>query len=78
MSIFNIFFQELRYMEPGFQILQILDPHLANNLLKQKMRLCKFCHQMKNVGQTIFGAGPLFLCMVLAVSLAVLAYSKQG
>ena len=32
----------------------------------------------KNVGQTIFGAGPLFLRMVLAVNLAVTVYSKHA
>ena len=42
------------------------------------LRLCTFCHQMKNVGQTIFGAGPLFLRMVLAVNLAVVVYSKHA
>ena len=33
---------------------------------------------MENVGQTICGAGPLFLRMVLAVILAVTVYSKPG
>ena len=41
------------------------------------LRLCNFCHQMQNVGQTIYVAGPLFLRMVLAVILAVAVSSTQ-
>ena len=67
-------------MESSFNIFQILDPHSATNLLLKTavVRLCNFCHQVKNAGQTIYVAGPLSLCMVLAVMLAVAAYSKHS
>ena len=42
------------------------------------LRRCSFYRGMQNVGQAIYVAGPLFLCMVLAVNLAVTVYSKPG
>ena len=55
-------------------------PNLSQPVQQQRtvLRLGNFCRQMKNIGQTIFGAGPLFLRMVPAVNLAVTVYSKQG
>ena len=42
------------------------------------LRLCSFCRGAQSVGQTVYVAGPWFLCMVLAANLAVTVYSTHA
>ena len=42
------------------------------------LMMFNFCRRMKKFGQTILGAGPLSLRMVIAVILAVTVYAKHA
>ena len=75
-----IYFSKSEICGGQFSDFQILEPHITNSLFTKidSFETLQLLSPGENVGQTIYGAGPLFLCMVLAVNLAVTVYSKPG